>query len=296
MLSLLFPDLALIALGFVLSRKVAWGQDLWSGLERLNYFVLFPALLFHSLVRRPLQLDLARDLALAVVVVIAAGALAGLAARPILAPTPIRFASALQCAFRFNSYLALAVSQRLGGEQGLALCAICIGVAVPICNVLAVSSIARHTRANLAREFATNPLIIATVGGMALALAGVRLPEPLEALLGRCGAAALAIGLLTVGAALRPTQSEGDIGYAIWLATAKLVVSPVVALVAGQLLGLAPLPLAILVAFAAVPTSSASYVLASRMGGDGAYVAWCVTLSTLASVATMAWWLSGRLP
>ena len=117
MLSLLFPDLALIALGFVLSRKVAWGQDLWSGLERLNYFVLFPALLFHSLVRRPLQLDLARDLALAVVVVIAAGALAGLAARPILAPTPIRFASALQCAFRFNSYLALAVSQRLGGEH-----------------------------------------------------------------------------------------------------------------------------------------------------------------------------------
>lgn len=295
MLSILFPDLALIALGFVLSRKVDWGPDLWTGIERLNYYVLFPALLLHSLVRRPLEFGVARDLALGVVLVIAAGLLAGLAARPVLRPTAMRFASALQCAFRFNSYLALALSQRLGGEQGLALCAICIGVAVPLCNILAVSSIARHTRANLFREFATNPLILATVGGVTLAAAGIRLPEPLEALLGRCGAAALAIGLLTVGAALRPGQGTDEAALSIWLTTAKLVVSPLAALAAGRLLGLDALPLAILIVFASVPTSSASYVLASRMGGDGAYVAWCVTLSTLASVATMAFWLSGRL-
>jgi malonate transporter len=295
MLSILFPDLALIALGFVLSRKVDWGPDLWAGIERLNYYVLFPALLLHSLVRRPLEFDVARDLALGVVLVIAAGLLAGLAARPVLRPTAIRFASALQCAFRFNSYLALALSQRLGGEQGLALCAICIGVAVPLCNILAVSSIARHTRANLLREFATNPLILATVGGVTLAVAGIRMPEPLEALLGRCGAAALAIGLLTVGAALRPSQGTDEPALSIWLTTAKLVVSPMAALAAGRLLGLEALPLAILIVFASVPTSSASYVLASRMGGDGPYVAWCVTLSTLASVATMAFWLSGRL-
>jgi peptide/nickel transport system permease protein len=37
---------------------------------------------------------------------------------------PRRFASAVQCAFRFNSYVALALSQRLGGDAGVALCAI----------------------------------------------------------------------------------------------------------------------------------------------------------------------------
>jgi predicted permease len=37
----------------------------------------------------------------------------------------------------------------------------------------------------------------------------------------------------------------------------------------------------VVVAFAALPTSAASYVLAVRMGGHGAYVSGLVTVSTL---------------
>ena len=32
---MLFPDLALIAIGFVLSRKVDWSSDLWRGMGKL---------------------------------------------------------------------------------------------------------------------------------------------------------------------------------------------------------------------------------------------------------------------
>ena len=64
------------------------------------------------------------------------------------------------------------------------------------------------------------------------------------------------------------------------------------ALLTARLLGLDAATTAIVIAFCAVPTASASYVLASRMGGDGPYVAWCVTLSTLASVVTMMFWLA----
>lgn len=292
MLTLLFPDLALIALGFGLSRTLNWGKDLWPGIERLNYYVLFPALLLHALVGKPLQLELARDLAIVVCVTIAAGLAAGLLAWPVLKPPAARFASSLQCAFRFNSYLALALAQRIGGEQGLALCALCIGVAVPICNVLAVSSIARHTQARLWREFATNPLILATVAGMSMAALGLSLPGPVDAVISRLGAAALAIGLLTVGAALRPGQASGDLGLAVWITTVKLLVSPAVAFLMARWIGLDPLSTSIVIAFCAVPTASASYILASRMGGDGPYVAWCITLSTLASIVTLMFWLS----
>ena len=38
---------------------------------------------------------------------------------------------------------------------------------------------------------------------------------------------------------------------------------------------------AVLVAFAALPTASSAYVLATRMGGHGGYVAGLVTVSTL---------------
>ncbi len=292
MLTLLLPDLALIALGFALSRKVDWGKDLWPGIERLNYYVLFPALLFHSLISRPLDPAQAGNVAVVIVVVIATALAAGLLAWPVLKPPSARFFSALQVSFRFNSYVALALSQRIGGEQGLAICAVCIGVAVPLCNVLAVSTIARHTRARLGREFLGNPLILATVAGLVFAAFGWQLAEPLDRLVARCGAAALAIGLLTVGAALRPTQTGGDLGLALWLTAVKLLLCPAVALLVSWLLGLDAGTTAILIAFCAAPTASASYVLASRMGGDGPWVAWCVTLSTLASVVTMMFWLA----
>ena len=123
MLTLLFPDLALIALGLALSRKVDWGKDRWPGIERLNYYVLVPALLFHSLVGRPLDPSQAGNVAIVVCGVIAVALLTGLLAGPVLKPPPARFYSVLRVSFRFNSHVALALSQRIGGEQGLAICA-----------------------------------------------------------------------------------------------------------------------------------------------------------------------------
>ena len=43
---LLLPDFLLIAGGALLKRAGGFGAAFWPGLERLVYFVLFPALLF----------------------------------------------------------------------------------------------------------------------------------------------------------------------------------------------------------------------------------------------------------
>ena len=48
----------------------------------------------------------------------------------------------------------------------------------------------------------------------------------------------------------------------------------------------------IAVMFAAMPTASSCYILAVRMGGDGPYVAWLVSLSTLGALVTLPFWLS----
>ena len=49
---------------------------------------------------------------------------------------------------------------------------------------------------------------------------------------------------------------------------------------------------AVVVAFAALPTASSAYVLAMRMGGNGAYVAAIVTLSTLLGMLSVPSWLA----
>ena len=48
-------------------------------------------------------------------------------------------ASGAQTAFRFNSFIALALAERLAGPQGLAWVALLIALCVPLCNVAAVN-------------------------------------------------------------------------------------------------------------------------------------------------------------
>ncbi|MNL49347.1 Membrane transport protein [compost metagenome] len=76
-----------------------------------------------------------------------------------------------------------------------------------------------------------------------------------------------------------------------WMLAVKLVALPAVALGVARLLGLPPLEARMLLLFAALPTASAAYVLAMRMGGDGRMVAVLISLGTLFSAATIPLWL-----
>src|SRR4051812_22010284 len=112
-------------------------------------------------------------------------------------------AAAAQVAFRFNSYIALALSERLAGAQGLLLIAVLIGVCVPLFNVGAVWPMARHSRTGFGRALLRNPLIIATALGLAANFAGLRIPHWLEPSLTRVGGASLPLGLMAAGAGMQ---------------------------------------------------------------------------------------------
>ena len=50
-------------------------------------------------------------------------------------------AAAAQVAFRFNSFIGLALAERIAGPEGLLLIAVLIGVCVPLFNIAAVLSL-----------------------------------------------------------------------------------------------------------------------------------------------------------
>jgi malonate transporter len=52
---LLLPDFLLILLGRLLCRRTSLHRPLWDAVERLVDSLLFPVLLFNSIVRSPLQ-------------------------------------------------------------------------------------------------------------------------------------------------------------------------------------------------------------------------------------------------
>lgn len=289
---LLLPDFLLILSGFLLCRFTALNRSVWDGVERLVYYLLFPVLLFNSILRSPLQPGQTLSLAGAALAMVACGVVLALAlGRWPGVPTRLH-ASGAQVAFRFNSFIALALAERLGGPPGLAWMALLIALCVPLCNVAAVWPLARHGGHAYHRELLRNPLILATVAGLVANLAGLRFPDAVATTMQRIGMAALPLGLMAAGAGLQLGGLKAAPRLAAALLSIRHVVLPVVALGLAWALAL-PMPQAtVLVAFASLPTASSAYVLAARMGGDGAYVAGLVTVSTLLGMVSITGWLA----
>ena len=278
---LLLPDFLLILIGWLVCRHTALNRPVWEATERLVYYLLFPVLLFNSIVRSPLHFGDAAALAAAGVGTLLVGIVLALAIG--LWPGVDRrlHASGAQTAFRFNSYIALALSERLFGAQGLAWMALLIALSVPLCNVAAVWPLARHGGHSYLREIARNPLIISTLAGLAANIAGLRLPDAVATTLQRIGLAALPLGLMAVGAGLTFGALKASPGLAASFLAIRHAVLPAVAIGLASALALPPAQASIVVLFAALPTAASAYVLAARMGGDGNFVAGIVTLSTL---------------
>ena len=290
---LLLPDLLLIVCGYLICRYTPLDRPIWDAAERLVYHVLFPALLFTSIVRNPQRPGELLPLAAAGVAVVLLGVALAYALRRWPGVDPALHASGAQTAFRFNSYVALALSERLAGAQGLAWIALIIALCVPVVNVAAVWPLASHGGRGLARELARNPLILATLGGLLFNLLGLRLPDLAMQTANRIGSAALPLGLMAVGAGLRLGALREGPGLATALLAIRHAVLPLAAIPLVLALGLPPAQQAVVVAFAAMPTASSAYVLAVRMGGHGSYVAGLVTVSTLLAMAGLPLALAG---
>ncbi|MDB5869795.1 MAG: Auxin Efflux Carrier [Polaromonas sp.] len=288
---LLFPDFFLIACGYLLCRYTALDRQVWSKVESLVYYFLFPVLLFQSIVKSPLDLGATSSL-------IGAGVSLGLAGIAMAYSLPRlpwvgrqidrrEHAASAQIAFRFNSFIGLALAERLAGSQGLQLIAVLIGICVPLFNVAAVWPMARHGQRGFLGELVRNPLIVATASGLAANLLGLALPDWSAPTLTRMGAAAIVLGLMAAGAGMQ----FGHLSQAKTLAAAVLLIrhlfTPLVALGLALAFGLSAVQATVLLAFSALPTSPSAYVLAARMGYNGGYVAGLVTLSTLLGLASL---------
>ena len=202
---LLFPDFALILCGFLLCRFTALDRKVWEPVEALVYYFLFPVLLFQAIVRHPLDLGAASHL-------MGAGVTLGLCGIALAYSLPYwpwlgrrldtrLHAASAQVGFRFNSFIALALADRLAGAQGVQMIAVIIGVCVPLFNVAAVWPMARHAGRGFVRELLRNPLIIGTTSGLLFNLLGGYVP------LGDAVIGAMA-GYAGHGARLRATLGE----------------------------------------------------------------------------------------
>ncbi len=293
---LLFPDFSLILCGYLVCRYTALNRSVWQQVDSLVYYFLFPVLLFHSIVKSPLDLAATSSL-------IAAGLCLGVSAIALSYSLPYwpilgrhldkkDHAASAQVGFRFNSFIALALAERIAGPQGLLLISCLIGFCVPLFNMAAVWPMARHGNSHFGQQLLRNPLIVATASGLIANLLGFHMPVWLEPSVQRIGGASLALGLMAAGAGMQLTSLNKGKVLAVSILLCKHLMVPLMAWGWARVMSLDATQSTVLLAFSALPTASTCYVLATRMGYNGAYVGALVTLSTLSGMMSLPFALS----
>jgi hypothetical protein len=121
---------------------------------------------------------------------------------------------------------------------------------------------------------------------------GFRYPDWIVPTVNRIGGASIPLGLMAAGAGMQFATLAKAKTLAVSLLGIRHVIAPLIALGFALFFKLPSAQATMLLMFSALPTASTTYVLATRMGFDGGFVAGLVTLSTLLGVLSLPFALS----
>lgn len=301
----LLPLYLLISLGYFFKRVNFPSADFWPGVEKLVYYVMFPALIFSNLNRAEIETQLFGQIFFAIVLpTVLAGGMQwlGLFNTSLSRAT---FSSMFQGAVRNNTTIGLVIAGLILPGQGVAIIAVIMTVMVIINNISCVTVLSYYgkeqissdsnpnSKSNSSKNQSTlhniiqNPLIVASLLGLVLNLLSIKTPDTLHNTIYFLGQTGLPLALLTVGAGLNLNTFYGK-ALAIGLSTfAKMIVTPIVVYFIVQFMGMSPTTMAMFILYGALPTAMSSYVLASQMGGDEETMAQIITVQTLVTAITI---------
>ncbi len=287
----LAPSFLLIGLGGLVRGRLS--ASVWLGLDKLNFEILFPALIFVAAASRPIAAPDLLTIGPAVWSIMLCGLFLGWWSRGFGPTSFLDFAGAWQTAWRFNTAIAF-VAVGVAQQADAAVLAIAIGMAVPVANILAVSALSRG--GNLGKlatvgKVLRNPFLIASVAGILVGVSGQNVPVLLMRPLNMLAQAAIPIALLSIGATMNWTALAKLDAFSGILNATKLVALPAIVLGFAKLFQLDGALISTLVVFAALPTASAAHVLASAFGADRKRVATIIAQSTLLSGITLPFWI-----
>ena len=277
-IGIVFPVFAVVATGYAYARFRR--PDLGAA-NQINMAVLLPALIFGVLAARDFDLQHYRSLALAALLVVLGS---GLIAWPIarLAHLPARtFVPPMMFTNAGNMGLPLALFAF--GEPALPAAVVLFIVENGLHFTLGTWLMDHHARW---RDVLKQPIVLATLAGIGVALAGTALPAPLEAAIRLLGQASIPLLLFALGARLTHVDwrdwRAGVLGAVVCPASgvaAALLVLPWLALDGAQR--------ALLLVFGALPPAVLNYLVAERYRQEPARVAAIVMIGNLGALVSI---------
>lgn len=287
------PVFAMIALGWGLKWRAFLSDDGWRAVERLTYFVFYPAFLIPAVWRADFSGGAAGPVALGTVGAAMVVAALTVLAKPALRISDPAFTSVFQGVIRWNGFVFLPVAGAVFGPTGLGVAAVAFGVLAPALNVVCVLVLARWGAGQgggwrlALSSLARNPIIWACGLGAALNLSGMPKPVLLMGVFDLMGPGAIALGLITAGAGLSFRYAASRPVLMLTVTAIKLILLPLAMYWLTGALGGDRMAQGLALLAGASPGAAASYVMARQMGGDAPLMAGVVALTTVVSAFTI---------
>lgn len=292
----LFPVFAIIAIGWLLKRRGIIEAAFLQTSDRLVYYLFFPAMLFWKIGgvgTKPLvNFDFVQAVLLAVAILYILSLifirLAGVPAS--------KAGSFSQCCYRFNTYIGMAVAFTAYGEEGVRQLGVLIGFAIPVINLLAVSTLIWYSSRQITlrrrlvltvQSVVTNPLIIACMAGGIYANVADGFPPFADNFLRLLTMVALPMALISIGGSLNFDGLRGNLKWSLAATVFKQLVFPLVGWLLLQWFAVPPQTMRIGMLFCCLPTSTAAYVLSSQLGSDTETASAAILVSTLCALLSM---------
>ncbi|MDC6110180.1 AEC family transporter [Serratia rubidaea] len=289
----LTPIIFLIALGYFLRSRNFIDVQFWLPCEKLNYFWLFPALMFSQVATAKLEDFPIRPIAWSLLGAVVMAAFTLWVWRGLSKQSGPVFSSVIQGALRPNTYIGVAAAAATYGSTGLTVTSISIAVAIPLLNVASIIILmyygrgAKPAASQIIRALARNPVILSVLAGLLFNAQQIALPQTVRDILHILGGASLPLGLLAVGAGLDLRAARASQGAVLQSAFVKLLFVPLITLLIGVWSGISGPVLATVVLFNALPCTPSAYIMSKLLGGDHRLSAGIISVQTVLAPITI---------
>ena len=295
--NVVLPLFLCILLGYFLRRIKMVDTPSLNTMNKLCFKVFLPIYLFNNIATTDLSAAFnAKMLATAVIVLVLLFFVLMIVI-PRIEKENSRRGVLIQAIFRSNFALfGLPVALSLCGTEKVGPTSILVGFTVPVFNILAVVALesfrgGKPSLKKMAKGIATNPLIIASLIGIAFNLLDITLPNAVQKSVNDLGGVATPLSLVALGGSfvlskVKEYKKQLTIGV-----LGRLVFFPLIMVTVGILMGFRNELLIPLLIMSGAPTAVSSFPMAQQMDGDGDLAAGLVVFTSGGAILSMFLWI-----
>lgn len=300
----ILPVFLIVAVGWGAVRSGYVSLSIADALNAFAVRIAVPVLLFRAMT----QVDFSKAFDIPMLIGFYSGAfvafaLAILLARRFWNRRPGEAVAVGFCALFSNTVLlGLPIVERAYGASAL----------VPVFGIISIHAGLMYAVGMLAMEFAradgrslgetfvvatksilANALMLGVIAGVIVNLAGIALPDPLQASVDMIARAAIPVALVGLGASLTRYRISGDASEAVMVSVLSLLVHPLIAfLITHMMFDMPEEFVRAAVIAAAMPPGMNVYIFANMYDRAVSLSASVIIIATLLSIATVTAWMA----